>query len=297
MALEHRYVTTNGIRLHCAVDGDGPLVVFLHGFPECWYSWRHQLAALAPRFRVVAPDLRGYNESDKPRDVRSYAMPELIADVRGLIDAFGEREAVIVGHDWGGGIAWNFAIEEPAATRRLVVMNCPHPAIFAEHLRTNGRQLARSWYMFFFQIPWLPETLSVSATRGLVGDAIRRSVVRQARLTDDESGVCATPRAGLVRCAPRSTTTVPPSAATTRCGHAVGRSSLLLRRPDVPAAAGAARGLAEDHGPDDARLGRAGRRALEGADLRDGSAVHVTAADRIRARLRTTSCSKRSRIS
>jgi len=186
MALEHRYVTTNGIRLHCAVDGDGPLVVFLHGFPECWYSWRHQLAALAPRFRVVAPDLRGYNESDKPRDARSYAMPELIADVRGLIDAFGEREAVIVGHDWGGGIAWNFAIEEPAATRRLVVMNCPHPAIFAEHLRTNGRQLARSWYMFFFQIPWLPETLLGLGHARLVGDAIRRSVVRQDSLTDDD---------------------------------------------------------------------------------------------------------------
>src|SRR5213078_2881654 len=143
MALEHRTVATNGINLHCAVDGDGPLVLFLHGFPECWYSWRHQIAALAPRFRVVAPDLRGYNESDKPEPVSAYALPELVADVRGLIEAFGERDAVIVGHDWGGGVAWTFAMEHPEATRRLVVMNCPHPAIFSQALRNDPRQLRK----------------------------------------------------------------------------------------------------------------------------------------------------------
>jgi pimeloyl-ACP methyl ester carboxylesterase len=188
MAIEHRYVRTNGVRLHCAVDGDGPLVVFLHGFPECWYSWRHQLAALAPHFRVVAPDLRGYNESDKPEGVGAYALPELVADVRGLVEAFDAREAVIVGHDWGGAIAWTFAMEHPEATRRLVVMNCPHPAIFAEHLRGNWRQLARSWYMFFFQIPWLPETLLGLNHAWAVGSAIRRSAVRQDALTEDDLG-------------------------------------------------------------------------------------------------------------
>src|SRR5215831_12528627 len=119
MALEHRLVETNGIRLHCAVDGEGPLVVFLHGFPECWYSWRHQLAALAPHFRVVAPDLRGYNESDKPAGVHAYDLKELVRDVVGLIEAFGEREAVVVAHDWGGGIAWRLAMDEPAHVRRL----------------------------------------------------------------------------------------------------------------------------------------------------------------------------------
>ncbi len=186
MALEHRFVETNGIRLHCAVDGDGPLVVFLHGFPECWYSWRHQLAALAPRFRVVAPDLRGYNESDKPAGVAAYALPELVADVRGLVDAFGAREAVIVGHDWGGAIAWTFAMEHPEATRGLVVMNCPHPAIFAHAFRTNRRQLARSWYMFFFQIPWLPETLLRLGHAAAVGNAIRRSAVRQDALSEED---------------------------------------------------------------------------------------------------------------
>ncbi len=186
MALEHRFVETNGVRLHCVTDGDGPLVVLLHGFPECWYSWRHQLAALAPRFRVVAPDLRGYNESDKPAGVRAYALSELVADVRGLVEAFGERQAIIVGHDWGGGVAWTFAMEHPDATRRLVVMNCPHPAIFAQHLQTNRRQLARSWYMFFFQLPWLPETLLGLGQAALIGRAIRQSAVRQDAISDED---------------------------------------------------------------------------------------------------------------
>ncbi len=179
-------IETNGVRLHCAVDGDGPLVVFLHGFPECWYSWRHQLAALAPRFRVVAPDLRGYNESDKPPGIDAYALPELVADVHGLIEAFGEREAIIVGHDWGGALAWTFAMERPQATRRLVVMNCPHPAIMGQHLRTNRRQLARSWYMFFFQIPWLPETLLGLNHAWPIANAIRKSAVRQDAITADD---------------------------------------------------------------------------------------------------------------
>ena len=106
--------------------------------------------------------------------------------MRGLIEAFGERQAVIVGHDWGGGIAWTFAMEHPDATRRLVVLNCPHPAIFVHHLRTNGRQLARSWYMLFFQIPWLPETLLRLGHGWAVGSAIRRSAVRQDPITTQD---------------------------------------------------------------------------------------------------------------
>jgi epoxide hydrolase 4 len=181
MAVEHRFIDTNGVRLHCAVDGEGPLVILLHGFPECWYSWRHQIAALAPRFRVVAPDMRGYNESDKPAGLRAYAMSELVADVDGLLRAFGEHEAVIVGHDWGGAVAWNFAMERPNATRRLVVLNCPHPAIFAEHLRVNRRQLMRSWYMFFFQLPWLPEWVIGRRDLQAVEQAFRQMVRRTDR--------------------------------------------------------------------------------------------------------------------
>ncbi|MFN8545656.1 MAG: alpha/beta hydrolase [Candidatus Binatia bacterium] len=203
MAPEHRHIETNGIRLHCVVDGSGPLVVLLHGFPECWYSWRHQLAALAPRFRVVAPDLRGYGDSDKPAGVAAYDLQELRADVLGLIHALGEREAVIVGHDWGGGLAWSFAIEHPEATRRLVVMNCPHLAKFQEHLRADPLQLLRSWYMFFFQIPWLPETLLGLGHAWAVGNAIRRSAVRKGAITEDDLGALrdAASRPGALRAA------------------------------------------------------------------------------------------------
>jgi pimeloyl-ACP methyl ester carboxylesterase len=186
MALEHRLVRTNGVRLHCVVDGDGPLVILLHGFPECWYSWRHQIAALSPRFRVVAPDLRGYNESEKPAGVAAYAMPELIGDVEGLVRAFGERDAAIVGHDWGGAIAWYFAMERPALTRRLAVLNCPHPAIMMQRLRSDPRQLARSWYMLFFQIPWLPEFLLGLGHARVIERAFRTSTVRRDAISDQD---------------------------------------------------------------------------------------------------------------
>jgi pimeloyl-ACP methyl ester carboxylesterase len=203
MAIEHRVVETNGIRLHCAVDGAGPLVLFLHGFPESWYSWRHQLAALAPHFRVVAPDLRGYGESDKPAGVKAYAFPELLADVAGLIAAFGEHEAIIVAHDWGGGIAWQFAMERPEMTKRLVVMNCPHVAIFQQHLRGDPRQLLKSWYMFFFQIPWLPETLLGLNDAWIVGNAVRQATIQRGAITDEDIRVLrqAASRPGALRSA------------------------------------------------------------------------------------------------
>ena len=159
--LEHRAVTTNGIRLHCVVAGSGPLVVLLHGFPEFWYSWRHQIPALvAAGFRVAAPDLRGYNESDKPEGVEAYRMSELVADVAGLIRALGEERAVIVGHDWGGALAYAFAMLHPEMTTRLAVLNCPHPDIFGRAVTLGDmEQMKKSWYMFFFQLPLLPEAL------------------------------------------------------------------------------------------------------------------------------------------
>ena len=126
----HDYAETNGVRLHYVAQGEGPLVVLLHGFPEHWYSWRHQIAPLAQAgFRVVAPDMRGYNLSDKPRG--GYDIKNLTKDVRGLIRALGERSATVVGHDWGGVIALQFPLDYPQACNRLIVMNAP---------------LIRSWY-------------------------------------------------------------------------------------------------------------------------------------------------------
>jgi pimeloyl-ACP methyl ester carboxylesterase len=129
----------------------------LHGFPEFWWSWRHQIPALAQAgFRVVAPDLRGYNLSDKPADVASYTIDKLTGDVEGLIRALGQKKAHIVGHDWGGGVAWSFAMGHAAMVDRLAVLNCPHPAQMMRGLRTL-QQLRKSWYMFFFQLPGIPE--------------------------------------------------------------------------------------------------------------------------------------------
>lgn len=155
----HSDVTVNGVRLHYVTQGDGPLVLLLHGFPEFWYSWRHQIPFLAKRFKVVAPDMRGYDLSDKPEGVSEYGLDKLTADVLGLIEAFGEKKAHVVGHDWGGAVAWAFAMAYPDSLDKLVVMNAPHPAAFARNIMTNPRQMMRSWYMFFFQLPVIPEAM------------------------------------------------------------------------------------------------------------------------------------------
>src|SRR5437763_1427807 len=128
--LVHGTANLGDVRLHYVEAGDGPLVVLLHGFPEYWYSWRHQIPALAAAgFRVVAPDLRGYNLSSKPRRVRAYDVEYLARDVARLIECCGaERAAAVVGHDWGGGVAWTVAMRYPALLERLAILNVPHPA-------------------------------------------------------------------------------------------------------------------------------------------------------------------------
>ena len=156
----------DGARLHYAEivpeerPEEAPLAILLHGFPEYWWSWRSQMPALAALgFWVVAPDLRGYNLSDAPSAVQDYRIELLTADVQRLITHFGRERAVIVGHDWGGVVAWHVAMNQPDAVDRLVIMNAPHPERMAEAFgaRPNLRQLGRSWYMFMFQIPKLPE--------------------------------------------------------------------------------------------------------------------------------------------
>jgi pimeloyl-ACP methyl ester carboxylesterase len=157
----HRFVHANGLRFHCVTAGEGPAVILLHGFPEFWYSWRRQIPALARAgFTAVAPDLRGYNDSDKPEGVEAYRIGLIVEDVAGLIRAFGHDRAAIVGHDWGGAAAYAFAMLHPEMTDRLAVLNCPHPALFSRALREgNLQQLRKSWYMFFFQLPGAPEEL------------------------------------------------------------------------------------------------------------------------------------------
>jgi pimeloyl-ACP methyl ester carboxylesterase len=155
----HGFAELDEVRLHYVEAGDGPLVVLLHGFPEFWFGWRRQIPALAGAgFRVVAPDMRGYNLSSRPSGVRAYDLDRLAADVAGLIGERGSDRALVAGHDWGAAVAWWTAIRRPEVVERLAILNVPHPRRFLRGLR-NPRQLARSWYMAFFQAPWLPERL------------------------------------------------------------------------------------------------------------------------------------------
>jgi pimeloyl-ACP methyl ester carboxylesterase len=160
--LRHGFVQVeDGVELHYVELGEGPLVVLLHGFPEFWYAWRNQLVALAAAgFRVVAPDQRGYNLSSKPKEVSAYGAARLVEDVATLIRDRGEERAFVVGHDWGAGVAWSFAMEHPSMVERLVVLNGPHPERLLRELRTSPVQWIRSWYMFFFQLPALPEAVA-----------------------------------------------------------------------------------------------------------------------------------------
>ena len=161
--MEHHFVLTNGIRLHVVQAGpvDGSLLILLHGFPEFWYGWKEQIDSLAKAgYRVWAPDQRGYNLSDKPTGIKAYSLDTLVADVVGLIDAAGREKAIVVGHDWGAAVAWWTAATRPDRVERLVVMNVPHPAVMKRFASRNPGQMLRSWYIGFFQLPRIPETLS-----------------------------------------------------------------------------------------------------------------------------------------
>ena len=157
-------------------------MLMLHGFPEFWYSWRHQIPEFAKDFKVVAIDLRGYNDSDKPEDKSAYVMDEFIKDVKGVIKGLGYERCVLVGHDWGGAIAWSFAYAHPEMVERLIVLNLPHPAKFAQGFRTP-QQLLRSSYVFFFQLPWIPELLLQSSDYQAIETAFTNMAVDKSAFT------------------------------------------------------------------------------------------------------------------
>jgi pimeloyl-ACP methyl ester carboxylesterase len=174
---QHRDIITNGIRMHYVTQGHGPLIILLHGFPEFWYSWRLQIPCLADLgYKVVAPDLRGYNDTDKP--YRGYDVGTLLQDIVGLIKGLGQGKAIIIGHDWGGVLAWMFAMAYPQMIERLVVLNAPHVGPLRRELRTP-KQMRKSWYVLAFQIPWLPEYLLGRNHARLVGQMIADSAVQK----------------------------------------------------------------------------------------------------------------------
>lgn len=188
--LRERFVETNGVRLHVVEAGppDGELVLLLHGFPELWYGWRQQIPALAAAgYRVVVPDQRGYNTSDKPSGLPAYALDLLARDVLGLVEEAGRSQAVVVGHDWGGVVAWWLGLTHPQRLSRLAVLNVPHPAVMRRHLLRDPGQMLRSWYIFFFQLPGLPERLLARDGFALLARAV--SGVREGRCTSDDLAV------------------------------------------------------------------------------------------------------------
>jgi pimeloyl-ACP methyl ester carboxylesterase len=183
--VRHHDVDLEGIRIHYVEAGAGPLVLLLHGFPDFWFGWRNQIPALAGAgFRVVAPDLRGYDLSSKPAGIGAYTVERIVEDISKLVRALGAERASVVGHDWGGAIAWTFAMRHPDQLERLAILNAPHPARFARAFR-DPRQLAKSWYMFFFQLPALPEALL--RARGY--ESIRRLFARDPVRPFDEEDV------------------------------------------------------------------------------------------------------------
>ena len=162
MRFDHDYVRPTEVTLHLIQAGphDGALVILLHGFPEFWHGWAKQIPALAGAgYRVWAPDQRGYNLSEKPGSIAAYNLDRLAEDVLGLISAAGRDRAFVVGHDWGAAVAWWVAIKFPQVVQKLVILNVPHPVVARRFARHSAEQLLRSWYIAFFQIPWLPEFL------------------------------------------------------------------------------------------------------------------------------------------
>ena len=178
--VEHHYAGNEGVRIHYVTAGSGPLVVMIHGFPDFWYSWREQIAALEDTYRIAAVDLRGYNGSDKPEGVESYAMPLLVADIAAVIAAEGEESAVVVGHDWGGAIAWSLAMSRPELVSALVILNLPHPAGLRRELATNPDQQRSSAYAYAFQKPDAHEAVTAEGLAGWVTDESARALYVEA---------------------------------------------------------------------------------------------------------------------
>lgn len=169
----------SSLELHRVEAGNGPVVILLHGFPEFSYAWRKQIPALtAAGFRVIAPDLRGYNLSPKPDDVASYHLLEVVRDIAGLIVASGSAPCVVVGHDWGGIVGWLLAMTHPDVVSKLIVMNSPHPVPYSRELRRSGEQKLRAAYQLFFAMPVIPEIVLRLALPALMR--------RTAHLTDEE---------------------------------------------------------------------------------------------------------------
>ena len=185
--IESKFADVNGIRLHYAQAGSGKLVLFLHGFPEYWYQWKAQLEDLGQDHLAVAPDMRGYHLSSIPTDVNAYRIRTLVEDVRALADHLGQKKIVLVGQDWGGIVAWAFALYYPDRLEKLVIMNAPHPAVFERELRDNPAQQQASQYMLLFHTPDAEKVLADQDYAGLVYHVLSDGLAKGYVSEDDKA--------------------------------------------------------------------------------------------------------------
>ncbi len=177
---EDGFVTSGDVKLHYVTAGQGPLVVMIHGFPDYWYTWRNQMPALAKHFQVVAYDQRGYNQSDQPDGVDNYKTDKLVADLVAVIDHFDQQKAIVVGHDWGGLVAWTFAMTHPERLDRLVILNLPHPRGLLRELANNPQQRLASTYARAFQEPNAADQVTPESLTFWVKGAEAKQKYRQA---------------------------------------------------------------------------------------------------------------------
>src|SRR5260221_1695705 len=177
---KEQFVKVNGVRLHVVSAGKGPLIIFLHGFPEFWYEWKNQLAEFGRDYQGVAPDMRGYNLSSKPAVVDQYQIKYLVEDLRALAEKLGHKKFILVAHDWGGAVAWAFAIAHPDYLDKLVIINAPHPGVFQRELRGNPAPQKASQYMLMFRSAQAEQTLSANNYSMLVqvvlGEGLKNGV-------------------------------------------------------------------------------------------------------------------------
>jgi len=174
----HEKIQANGIQFHYVTEGSGPLMIFLHGFPEYWYSWRHQISEFSKNYKVVALDLRGYGQTDRPQGRENYTIDVLVDDVKEVVSALGYEKCVLVGHDWGALIAWYVTMNFESYVEKLIVMNVPHPQCYMENLNLN--QVLKSWYIWLFQLPKLPELYLKSRDYKWITDQFRGAVNSEA---------------------------------------------------------------------------------------------------------------------
>ena len=182
---EHKYADVNNIRLHYVTAGKGKLIMFLHGFPEFWYEWKNQLAEFGRDYEAVAPDMRGYNLSSKPADVAQYRMRHLIEDVRALAEHLRHKRFILVAHDWGGGVAWPFAIRHPEYLEKLIILNAPHPVTFVRELRDNPAQQKASQYILVHRTPEAEEILTKNNYAILVSSLLKDGL-KQGYFTEED---------------------------------------------------------------------------------------------------------------